>query len=66
MKTKNIFNIVVLTTAILLGFQARASENVIEERSETYNCEVKTTDGKDYINLDIAQSKCEQEIKNEE
>ena len=55
MKTKNIINTMAVATAILLGFQARASESVIEERSETYKCEVKTTDEKDYL-LDIGWS----------
>ena len=55
MKTKNIINTMAVATAILLGFQARASENVISERSENYKCEVETTDEKKYL-LDIGWS----------
>lgn len=60
MKTKNILNTVVVTTAILLGFQTRASQNVIDVRSEKYKCEIETNDGKNYL-LDIGWSESSSE-----
>ena len=55
MKKKNILNTAALTAAILLGFQARASVNAVEDRSEKFKCEIKTADEKNYL-LDIGWS----------